>query len=127
MGSQETKNGQLEIVNLKSWTWETRKSYFTEVHGFATLVYKENMFVFGRLSNELGTNLDTIQSYDSKTDTWTDRGNLLSSHYFHDVIFSSGVFLVFGDTNGRTKTEKCDFDESTLFCEGQSTYFGSVD
>ena len=127
MGSNDPINRQLELLNLTSWTWETRKPFYYDIHGFATLVYEENMVVFGGRSNELNKNLDGIHSYDPKSDTWTDRGKLLSSHYYLNVIYSSGWFLVFGDTSVGRKSERCSFDENSLICEFQSTSFGSVD
>ena len=126
MGSLDTEHGQLELLDLSSWTWETRRSYYIEVHGFATLTFDGNMYVFGGRSFKQSKALDTIRSYNPETDTWTDRGRLLKTHWYHDVIFLSGSFLVLGD-NDNHKSEKCVLDGNSFICEEQQTIFGSVD
>ena len=94
---------------------------------FGTLVYEENMFVFGGYTfKDHNGSLDAIRSYNPKTDTWTDRGRLLQTHYFHDVIFSSEFFLVLGDGE-KHESEKCSFDGNSFVCEQQETIFGSVE
>ena len=125
LGSDFTKYAQLELLDLSSWTWETRTPYFTDGDRFATLYNDGNLYVFGGFSTSSGP-LNDIQSYNPKTDTWTDRGRLLKTHYYHDVIFSSGAILVLGD-RGNNKSEKCVFNGDSLICEEQQTIFGSVE
>merc|ERR1739838_1102133 len=99
---------------------ETRNPYYIDVYGFATLTFDGNMFVFGGYVYKQAKALDTIRSYNPKTDKWTDRGRLLATHWYHDVIFSSGVFLVLGDRNNH-KSEKCVLNGNSFICEQQQT------
>ena len=130
MGSYAKRHGKLDLLDLSSWTWETRKPYSTDVWNFATLVYDESMFVFGGYSSQKGP-LDLIRSYNPNTDTWIGRGKLLEPHCTHDVIFSSGLFLILGDENPMIgenhKSEKCILDGNLFVCQKQKTLFGSVE
>ena len=130
MGSWDNKHKQLELLDLLSWTWATKKEYSiqeADISMFATLYYNDSMFVFGGNSRFHTRPLDTIKSYNPKTDSWTDRGTLLTTHRYHHVIFSSGWFLVLGDQSRSTKSEKCVLDGDSLVCEQQETTFGSVE
>ena len=129
MGSfNDKEQGQLDLLDLSSWTWETGNPYFTDICDFGTLYYDGNMFVFGGFSRQLTDKLDSIESYNPKTNTWTNRGRLLNTRNGHDVIFSSNFFLVLGDHEGDNhKSEKCGFIGSSLVCEELQSIFGSVE
>ena len=132
LGSASPSHGQLELLDLSSWTWETRNSYYknSNIHGFATLYFFESFYVFGGYTYP-SSKLTTIRSYSPKTDFWINQGNLLRSHYYHNVIFSSGVFLVLGDYSENNppghKSEKCVPKDNKVVCEQQETFFGSVE
>ena len=128
MGSWEgPAHGQLELLNLTSWEWETKQPYFTAICRFATLYYDDSMFVFGgkAFSRRQNYPISSIQSYNPKTNIWTDRGNLFQTHNYHDVIFSSGRFLILGDQSSH-KSEECVFDGISLVCQELWPNFGSV-
>ena len=131
MGSYKSNHGKLELLDLSKWTWETKQPYITDISRFATLYFDGSMYVFGGytfngLPRYKSNPLDTIRSYNPKTDTWTDRGKLKSTHQNHDVIYSSGSFLVLGDSTNH-KSEKCGFNGTLLVCEEQETTYGSVE
>ena len=129
MGSKLGAHGELELLDLSTWTWETRSPYYTDVNGFATLYFDNSMFVFGGESTKKGKNLDTIRSYDPDANTWTDRGTLLQTHITHSVIISLGEFLVLGDSSYNHESEKCAFDGDLFKCEKlfEDTNFGSAE
>ena len=129
MGSKLHANGELELLDLSTWTWETRSPYYTDVNSFATLYYDNNMFVFGGESTTLDNMLDTIRSYDPDANTWTDRGTLLKTHVTHSVIISLDEFLILGDSWLKHESEKCTFDGDLFKCEKllENTNFGSVE
>ena len=121
MGSNSRSLGnQTELLDVKTWQWETRAPYpyETRIYWARTLHYNREFYVFGGQPS-----LSRIASYSPATDIWTSRGNLLTPRYRAGVIWADGAFLVVGgymSSSAKKSSEKCRFNGPEILCEYQN-------
>ena len=91
-----------------------------KIYKARTLYHNDSFFTFGG-DNDYDNYLSRIASYSPSTNTWSDRGRLLTPRSYAGVIWSQDAFLVVGGGMDDIKSsEKCMFNGDQIECEYQS-------
>ena len=119
LGAYEPNHNHLELLDFKSWSWESRPDYpfYSGLSHQANIAYNGSFIVFGGYSYDTDSNRSSvIAKFDVSHNQWTKLGDLISARYAINVIMSNGYFLVFGEY----QTEKCSLANTTISCTQQS-------
>lgn len=110
-----------ELLDVTTWKWAAKASYHFEtgIYEARTLHHNDNFFTFGGWNGS--DHLSRIASFSPASNTWTDRGRLLTPRDSASVIWSQDAFLVVGgEMNGKQSSEKCRFNGEKIECEYQN-------
>ena len=126
VGSQEhsDKRNAVELLDLTTWTWETKSSYpfESQISGAPSLYVNQRFMLFGGQTGH--TFLSRIAAYDPRKDEWTTEGHLLSPRALHGVInVADNSFIIMGgynDFNDQQSSEKCQYNGDQLECSYQN-------
>ena len=119
LGAYEPNHNHLELLDLRSWSWESRPDYpfYSGLSHHANIAYNGGFIVFGGYSYDTDSNRSSIiAKFDVSHNQWAKLGDLISARYAINVVMSNGYFLVFGEY----QTEKCSLYNTTISCTQQS-------
>ena len=118
LGAYDPYHNHFEVLDLKSWSWESRPDYpyHSSLNRHANIVYNGNFFVFGGDTNNGSVYSTVIAKFDVSQNLWSKLGDLVSARCAHDVILSDGYFLVLGGD----PTEKCTLSDNSMSCTQQN-------
>ena len=87
-----------ELLDLTEWKWSRKAAYlYDRIEYTQTLHHNGHFYTFGGGSNGLRSNT-RIASYSPITDTWSDRGKLLTPRLGAGVIWSRDALQWWVDT-----------------------------
>ena len=114
LGAFSPYHNHFEVLDLKSWSWESRPDYpfHSSLQRHANIVYNGNFFVFGGDTDKNGDYSTVIAKFDVSQNRWSKLGDLVSARCAHDVILSDGYFMVLG----QKATEKCTLSDNSMSC-----------
>ena len=114
----------VELLDLSSWTWETKSPYPFEssVYNAPTIYINHKFLIFG--GYDYPTYFSRIGSYTPSTDMWKTEGYLRTPRFRAGVITVGESFLVVGGVmkpNYQERSEKCEYRYDQLECSYQIT------